>query len=257
LRDSLIETAKPRRHQLFPQNLTNMELHRIHTSESSVEVRWLLDLIELGQPSMRLILPGDAQHEYVSPINLSSSASEYESDDGRAQEPTEGLDVPAERLASTDANIERDTDAAKLENAGQSSIVNRSILLVWWEEILSISIAIICTALSVAVLIYMNNRSLSKWTYRLQPNTLVAFLATITRAALIYALAECLGHLKWTYSERPKALIHFHTFNAASRGPLGGTRIPLEIAGPLTFGVICGCGDRTVVAIPAFRPTKY
>lgn len=37
----------------------------------------------------------------------------------------------------------------------------------------------------------MTQRSMSKRNFNVEPNTLVAFLATLARAALIYLLAEC------------------------------------------------------------------
>ncbi|KAH6629124.1 hypothetical protein C7974DRAFT_181757 [Boeremia exigua] len=98
---------------------------------------------------------------------------------------------------------------------------NRSIFRDWWREIFSISLAIICTILSVAVLLYVDNRSAHEWNLPVQPNTLIASLATLARAALIFPLAECIGHLKWTYFEKPRALISLHLFDSASRGPMG------------------------------------
>jgi hypothetical protein len=56
---------------------------------------------------------------------------------------------------------------------------------------LAISIAVVCTTPSGRVLAYMTQRSMSKRNFNVEPNTLVAFLATLARAALIYLLAEC------------------------------------------------------------------
>ena len=144
-------------------------------------------------------------------------------------------DTQSSRDIENIANIKKERDTGTTEPRTRPRATNRSILLEWWEEILSIAIAVLCTALSGAVLAYMDGRSLSDWGFRLQPSTLIALLATITRAALMYPLAECLGNLKWKYFERPRTLVHLQTFDAATRGPLGAAKYlwALPIHSPL------------------------
>lgn len=201
-----------------------METRRRSSSHSSDGARWSLDSIELEQPSLRLIMPGEENRQENFYDANNTGLSERTSSDGCTQS-SRDIDDLADPKAKT----------AELHSPTQSRAKTRPILLEWWEEILSISIAVVCTVLSIAVLAYMNGRSLDEWELRLQPNTLIALLATVTRAALIYPLAECLGYLKWRYFERSRKLAHLQTFDAASRGPLGAIKYiwTLPVRSPL------------------------
>jgi hypothetical protein len=204
-----------------------MEPRGISTSNSSATVRWSLDSIELEQ---RLIAPGE---------HLAQDCHTTEATGAREQSSSD-IGTQISRYTNYVANQknEGDTTTAKAYSRTQSRPSPRWIFLEWWEEILSITIAVMCTALSIVILIRMNGRSLTEWKLRLQPNTLIALFATITRAALIYPLAECLGHLKWKYFERPRELAHLKKFDAASRGPLGAIAYlwTMPIQPPLATG---------------------
>jgi hypothetical protein len=202
-----------------------MEIQRRSSQRSSGGARWpSLDSIELEQPSLRLLAPGAEYHEQNFHIVNAAGTSEQISNDGDTQVSRDIDDL-----------VDPKSKTAEFHSPTQPRAKDRPILLEWWEEMLSVAIAVVCTALSIAVLAYMNGRSLDEWKLRLQPNTLIALFATITRAALIFPLAECLGYLKWRYFERPRTLAHLQTFDAASRGPLGAVKYlwTLPIRSPL------------------------
>ena len=165
-----------------------MEPHGISTSNSSETVRWSLESIELEH---RLIAPGEHLAQDRHTTEATGTPERCSSDIG--------TQISGDVNHVANQKGEEDTTMAKAYSPTQSRSSPRWILLEWWEEILSITIAIVCTALSIFILIHMKGRSLSEWKLRLQPNTLIALFATITRAALIHPLAECLGHLKWKY----------------------------------------------------------
>lgn len=165
-----------------------MEPHGISTSNSSETVRWSLESIELEQ---RLIAPGEHLSQDRHTTEAAGTPEQSSSDIG--------TQISGDVNHVANQKGEEDTTMAKAYSPTQSRSSPQWILLEWWEEILSITIAIVCTALSIFILIHMKGRSLSEWKLRLQPNTLIALFATITRAALIHPLAECLGHLKWKY----------------------------------------------------------
>ena len=116
--------------------------------------------------------------------------------------------------AITDVNNPRPEPAASYEtpklqpgkDIPPSDTRARSIYLDWWEEIAYIITSIVCIVLALTVLLYMNNQSMNSWKLRIQPNTVVALLATLTRATLIFPLVKCLGHLEWTFFEQPRTL---------------------------------------------------
>lgn len=85
----------------------------------------------------------------------------------------------------------------------------------WWWVLASR----LRTSLTVAILFYIDGKPLAHWKFRIEPNSLVAVFSTITKSALLYHLAECIGQLKWHYFENTKALRHIEEFDRASRGP--------------------------------------
>jgi hypothetical protein len=89
------------------------------------------------------------------------------------------------------------------------------------------------------------------WKLPIQPNSLVALLATLTRAALVHPLAECIGHLKWTFFEKPRTLDFMHTFDIATRGPLGASKFlwKTQIRSP-----VASCAALVTVILLFFQP---
>ena len=121
----------------------------------------------------------------------------------------------------------------------------------WWEERVSIFVSLICTSLAVGVLFYMNGRSMQDWKLAIQPNSLIAIFATLTRAALIFPLAECIGQLKWVHFETPRPLSLMESFDMASRGPLGAAKFiwHARVTSPLA-----SCAAFAIILLLAFQP---
>ena len=186
--------------------MNDLELQRLPTPEPGDDFRLSLESIDIEQVSARLMLPED-QHDHgerLPPSFTSGGSTAYRSTD--------------------EIELEKNPEAPIQETPTQTRHTERCILLHWWEELLSVSIAVACTVASFVVLACMDNQSIDSWKLGVEPNTLVAFLATLTRAALIFPLAECLGHLKWTFFERPGPLNVLALFDIASRGPLGAMK---------------------------------
>jgi hypothetical protein len=115
---------------------------------------------------------------------------------------------------------------------------NPSLFRDWGEEIASVVFSLVCTSLAFAVLLYMDSRSLAEWKLRVQPNTAIAILSTLTRASLMFPLSECIGQLKWVFLEKSRSLHSIQTFDSASRGPIGAINFlwELRFASPITTG---------------------
>ncbi len=69
----------------------------------------------------------------------------------------------------------------------------------------------------------LNGTWLSKWTFILQPSTLISTLVTAVQSSMMLVVAEVFGQLKWLHMSLPKAqpLEDLETFESAGRGPLG------------------------------------
>lgn len=63
-------------------------------------------------------------------------------------------------------------------------------------------------------------------------NAIVATLSTISKTSLIFFVSAVLGQLKWDWCEQqPRQLEDLDTFDQASRGPLGATKLLLGKTG--------------------------
>lgn len=117
---------------------------------------------------------------------------------------------------------------------------NRLIQMGWWWELASALLSLICMSLIVAILFYMDDQSYEKWRLPIQPNSLVAVFSTISKSALMYPLAECIGQLKWEYFDtaRPRLLSELHAFDTASRRPWRAFKFTWLTRGKATLAFI-------------------
>ncbi|KAI9373777.1 hypothetical protein BJX61DRAFT_552009 [Aspergillus egyptiacus] len=77
----------------------------------------------------------------------------------------------------------------------------------------------------VALLRAFDDRPIFDW-YGVTLNTLVSILSAAMKAALIYAVSECISQWKWIlFSREERLLIDFERMDSASRGPLGGINV--------------------------------
>ncbi|KAF4921253.1 hypothetical protein CGCVW01_v006181 [Colletotrichum viniferum] len=96
-----------------------------------------------------------------------------------------------------------------------------SALLTWLAEIISCFVSIGSVVALVVVLNVFDDEQLPQWPLGLTLNTLVAFLATLARAAFVIPVSESLSQLKWVWFRHPRMLKDFQDFDAASRGVWG------------------------------------
>ncbi|KAI0131841.1 hypothetical protein BJ170DRAFT_222673 [Xylariales sp. AK1849] len=99
------------------------------------------------------------------------------------------------------------------------------VLRFWSWEVLSLAVAIGLVAATVAILAHFDRQELPEWPFSINLNTLIALLSTILRAAMLVAVAEVLGQLKWSYFSRPRPLKHLHDYDRASRSVNGSIKL--------------------------------
>ncbi|KAF3012650.1 hypothetical protein E8E14_010861 [Neopestalotiopsis sp. 37M] len=92
----------------------------------------------------------------------------------------------------------------------------------WWWEIGASALSIACVAAIVGVLVYINNLAIDQWNFQISPNSLIAVMTTISKAAMMVPIAACISQLKWVYfSGETRPIRNLDLFDAASRGPWG------------------------------------
>ncbi|KAH6660957.1 hypothetical protein BKA67DRAFT_510103 [Truncatella angustata] len=99
------------------------------------------------------------------------------------------------------------------------------VLRFWTWEILSLIVAIGLMAATVGILAHYQGQQVPDWPLSINLNTLVALLSTILRAAMLVAVAEVIGQLKYGHFAKPQSLKHLHDFDRASRSVNGSIKL--------------------------------
>lgn len=78
----------------------------------------------------------------------------------------------------------------------------------------------------IVLLSYYDGRFMPDWPFEINLNSAIAFLTVFLRAAIVAAVAEIIGQIKWTwFTERTRPLHHLQDFDSASRSVLGSLRL--------------------------------
>lgn len=97
----------------------------------------------------------------------------------------------------------------------------------WLLEWCCLALSILSFAGLVAILVKFDNRLLTEWKWSTASiNTVIAILATISKASLALAVSTSVAQLKWNwFSNKEEPLIDFDRIDAASRGAWGSFRL--------------------------------
>lgn len=102
----------------------------------------------------------------------------------------------------------------------------RHVLRYWLLEILTVLTAALLLAAVIALLSYYDGKYMPQWPLELNLTSVIALLTTFLRSAIVAAVAEIIGQIKWTwFTERTRPLHHLQDFDAASRSVLGSLRL--------------------------------
>ena len=92
-------------------------------------------------------------------------------------------------------------------------------------------LSIAATAAIVGVLIRYHNHPLQEWPYHITINTLISFLNSLAKEAMLLVAASAVSQLKWLWFHQSSArpLYDIQIFDDASRGPLGALQLVLNV----------------------------
>lgn len=110
----------------------------------------------------------------------------------------------------------------------------------------------------IGLLAYYDGQFMPEWPFEINLNSAIAFLSTFLRAAIVAAVAEIIGQIKWTwFTERTRPLHHLQDFDSASRSVLGSLRLLAVVAWNWSFtsaGLLGICAALVTVASLAVGP---
>ncbi|KAK8024283.1 hypothetical protein PG993_012349 [Apiospora rasikravindrae] len=97
-----------------------------------------------------------------------------------------------------------------------------SIQEFWLLELLAVLLGVGCMVAMVVVAIHSDNTLVSDWSLLIGINALFSVLVTISKAAMLLSISECIGQIKWLYLAKTEChLDALSAFDDASRGPWG------------------------------------
>ena len=151
-------------------------------------------------------------------------------------------------VTSDSISSEPDTSAQDDQLVTDANNSFRNTLGCWWQEMLAITVSIASLISTAGVLLAYQNQPLSSWDFRYLPNSVVSQLMTVSRSALMFSTASCIGQLSWLHiKKKPRALSDLQSFDDASRGPAGAAsmlvfptryRFPVIIASLITIATL-------------------
>ncbi|KAK7739721.1 hypothetical protein SLS53_005691 [Cytospora paraplurivora] len=100
------------------------------------------------------------------------------------------------------------------------------ILRHWYLEIITLLISIILLAAIIILLSMYDGSYMPEWPFSINLSTVISLLSTFLRAAMLAAVAEIIGQIKWTwFTERTRPLHHLQDFDSASRSMIGSFKL--------------------------------
>ena len=151
----------------------------------------------------------------------------------------DGEDWPFKSMESSRSNIEysqeqdRGDDSERLEsvektkrplNSGPRRSQNS---LRWWApEAISCLVAIASFFGIFGVLWHFDEQLQPNWHYNITVNSIISWLSTLLKAALLVSVAACISQTSWImFRLRPRPLHDIVAHDLASRGPLGSVQL--------------------------------
>lgn len=126
--------------------------------------------------------------------------------------------------------------AERIEKRLYQYSISGNIVKRWLLELISWLFSAVCMAAVIAVLIYLKDDPLAKWSLAektgLTLNAYISVLSKMAGAALILPVSEALGQLKWSwFQQNSKQMWDFEIFDNASRGPWGSFLLLIRTKG--------------------------
>lgn len=120
--------------------------------------------------------------------------------------------------------------------ASSRPVHTRHVLRYWLLEIVTVVTAVLLLGAVIGLLAYYDGKYMPKWPYDLNLTSVIALLTTFLRSAIVAAVAEIIGQIKWTwFTERRRPLHHLQDFDAASRSVLGSLRLMAVVVWNMGF----------------------
>ncbi|KAF6825193.1 hypothetical protein CPLU01_10399 [Colletotrichum plurivorum] len=190
--------------------------HNHHTQASESTERGLEDTVSLTSTTDTLPVLQDDRRSQRASIDASEEVPSIPSFATPSHTSKSSIEYQEDAIATGKLS-----DMPSTTNASNAGHDVKTLTGWWWWEILATLVSVICMVLLIALLCVIRETPLSRWTWQLEPNSVISILTTDSKTALMVPVAACLSQLKWKHVQQPQPLSHMQVFDDASRGPYG------------------------------------
>ncbi|ELQ40332.1 hypothetical protein OOU_Y34scaffold00448g32 [Pyricularia oryzae Y34] len=132
-------------------------------------------------------------------------------------------------LSSKPASREKQQETSSAPHRGPTRRILSSLWnWVWLMESLAI-LASIVMVISIGFVLNNYHKKPAPQFFDLNITTLVAIIATLMRAALVYVVVQVLGQVRWSWFSSPKPLYDLHHFDQGGQSLLGSCQLAVHM----------------------------
>ncbi|KAH8712143.1 hypothetical protein GQ44DRAFT_713684 [Phaeosphaeriaceae sp. PMI808] len=124
----------------------------------------------------------------------------------------------------TTQGISRSTSTSRRHALGSRETISR-LFHNWWIELLAAVLVVLSFSGLISVLLQYQGKPLPNWPLNLSLNTALSVFGVLFRSPVLFIAGEGLGQLKWRWLSRQHPLSDLSTYDEASRGPWGSTKL--------------------------------
>lgn len=122
----------------------------------------------------------------------------------------------------------------------------------WSSELVACTLVLAIMFAIVGILYPCQDSPLPQLPYNISINSLIAMLIVIIKAGMLFVTAEGLSQLKWAWFKTKHPLSDLSSYDSASRGPWGSTRLLLTLRGRHWVASLGACVTIAALVIDPF-----
>ncbi|KAI6331943.1 hypothetical protein MCOR29_001475 [Pyricularia oryzae] len=132
-------------------------------------------------------------------------------------------------LSSKPASREKQQETSSAPHRGPTRRILSSLWnWAWLMESLAILVSIVMV-ISIGFVLNNYHKKPAPQFFDLNITTLVAIIATLMRAALVYVVVQVLGQVRWSWFSSPKPLYDLHHFDQGGQSLLGSCQLAVHM----------------------------
>ncbi|KAI6645602.1 hypothetical protein MCOR14_000069 [Pyricularia oryzae] len=132
-------------------------------------------------------------------------------------------------LSSKPASREKQQETSSAPHRGPTRPILSSLWnWAWLMESLAILVSIVMV-ISIGFVLNNYHKKPAPQFFDLNITTLVAIIATLMRAALVYVVVQVLGQVRWSWFSSPKPLYDLHHFDQGGQSLLGSCQLAVHM----------------------------